>query len=86
MNKVMVKSRYDEEHMGYLWYVVVDDVQTQGYDSPWYAVVAGVDILRDDDVDDYLWNASMFLSAIYDEPAIRVYKNLRDLIEREGLT
>ena len=35
MGKVRIMSRYEEEHMGYVWHLIVDDVTTQGFDSFW---------------------------------------------------
>ena len=81
MGTVRIRSRYDEEHMGYVWYVVVDGVSTQGFDSVWDAIVAGLGILKaDDDRCDFLWDAAMCLSSLYGGTTIRYYKQLMDMI------
>lgn len=50
--------------MGYVWHVVVNDVPTQGFDSIWDAIVAGLGCVEGyEDKLDYLWDVSMWLSA-----------------------
>ena len=81
MERVMLMSRYDEEHMCHVWYVVVEGVSTQGFDSPWDAVVAGLGFFDDrSDRLDFLWGAATCLQALYGTPAIDMYKKLLDLI------
>lgn len=81
MYKVMLRSRYDDGHMGLVWYVSVGEVSTQGFDSVWDAIVAGLGVLKDcDDKDLFLWDAAMCLSSLYGGSSIRHYKQLMELI------
>lgn len=81
MERVKLGTRYDEEHMGFVWYVVVNDVPTQGFDSVWDATVAGIGLLEvHEDKLDYLWDVSMCLSALYGGTAIGHYKALLEMI------
>lgn len=81
MARVMLAKRYDDNLMGYGWYMVVEGVSTQGFYSPWDAVVAGLGFFDNEpDRLDFLWDAALCLSALYGEPSIRIYKKLLNLI------
>ena len=81
MERVKVATRYDEEHMGFVWYVVVNDVATQGFDSVWDAITAGLGCVEDyEDKLDYLWDVSMCLAALHGGTAIGHYKMLLGMI------
>lgn len=81
MARVMLMSRYAEDNMRHVWYMVVEGVITQAFDSPWDAIVEGLGFFDDkSDRLDFLWDAAMCLSALYGDTAINLYKKLLDLI------
>lgn len=81
MVRVKVGTHYDEDHMGFVWYVVVNDVPTQGFDSVWDAVVAGLGcVAGHEEKLDYLWDVSMCLAALHGGTAIGHYKKLVNMI------
>ena len=80
MNKVRIMSRYDEAHMGYVWYLLVGDVCTQAFDSLWDAIVAGTELKESrEDKLELLWDVAMELSRVRDGIAILYYKLLLDM-------
>lgn len=81
MDKVRIMSRYEEEHMGYVWYVDVGGTSTQGFDSLWHAIAAGIEhkASREDKLD-YLWDVAMSLARLLGGVAILYYKQLLDMI------
>ena len=80
MGNVRIRSRYDEEHMGYVWYLIVDGVPTQGYDAIWDAIVEGILRQRSrEDKLDFLWDVAMSLARLRGGMAIIYYKALLDM-------
>lgn len=81
MGTVRIRSRYEEEHMGYVWYLIVDDVATQGFDSFWGGLVAGLALKKSrEDKLDYVWDVSMELSRLWGGEAILYYKEILNMI------
>lgn len=70
MGKVRIMHRY-------VWYLIVDDVATQGFDSYWDALVAGLALKKSrEDKLDYLWDVAMILARLLGGEAILYYKQL----------